>query len=451
VQSAQQTLDWPNQPLPFKIYTSLEPTPLPLTFDVSSSPAGEVDLDAIARLAYFSNGVTRVLRGMAFRAAACTGALFHIELYLVAGGLRDLEAGVYHYGAHDNGLRQLRRGDFRQRLVDATGSEPGIAAAPLVVILTSTWWRNAWKYAARAYRHAFWDSGTILTNLLAVAAGQGIPAHVVVGFADGDTNALLDVDPAREAAIALVAIGSGASAPPLSPAVSPLHLPTRALSAHEVDYPQITLAHAVSSLPSGASSAIWRSAFPPSATPPTVRHEAEPVEAVILRRGSSRRFSHAGVSAAAFQSLLAAATAPVPMDAPVTTDLYLIVNAVEGIVPGAYLFDRASNQAVLLRSGEFRREATYLDLGQSLGGDAAFDAYWLVNLDALDDRGYRAAQLSAAIEGGQLYLAAYRQALGATGLTFFDDDVTHFFEPHAAGKSVMFLTAVGHPLTRAAR
>ena len=45
--------------------------------------------------------------------------------------------------------------------------------------------------------------------------------------------------------------------------------------------------------------------------------------------------------------------------------------------------------------------------------------------------------------GGKLYLAAYAQGLGATGLTFFDDDVAAFFSPHAEGKSVMFLVAVG--------
>ena len=66
----------------------------------------------------------------------------------------------------------------------------------------------------------------------------------------------------------------------------------------------------------------------------------------------------------------------------------------------------------------------------------------------LGNRGYRAAQLEAAIEGGRLYLAAYALHLGATGLTFFDDDVTRFFSPHAAGKSVMFLTAVGRPKRR---
>jgi hypothetical protein len=38
--------------------------------------------------------------------------------------------------------------------------------------------------------------------------------------------------------------------------------------------------------------------------------------------------------------------------------------------------------------------------------------------------------------------------LGATGLTFFDDDVTAFFSPHATGKSVMFLTAIGKPVKK---
>ncbi len=47
-----------------------------------------------------------------------------------------------------------------------------------------------------------------------------------------------------------------------------------------------------------------------------------------------------------------------------------------------------------------------------------------------------------------MYLAAYAQRFGATGLTFFDDEVTEFFSPHAAGKSVMFLVALGHPPRR---
>ena len=65
------------------------------------------------------------------------------------------------------------------------------------------------------------------------------------------------------------------------------------------------------------------------------------------------------------------------------------------------------------------------------------------------NRGYRVAQMEGAIAGGRTYLATYALGLAATGLTFFDDDVTAFFSPHAAGKSVLFLTAIGRQAPRA--
>ena len=53
VRSSGHGLDWPNQPLPFKMYTSLEPRTLPLSFSASQSSA----LDAIARACAGSDGL----------------------------------------------------------------------------------------------------------------------------------------------------------------------------------------------------------------------------------------------------------------------------------------------------------------------------------------------------------------------------------------------------------
>ncbi len=64
---------------------------------------------------------------------------------------------------------------------------------------------------------------------------------------------------------------------------------------------------------------------------------------------------------------------------------------------------------------------------------------------------HRICIANAAVVGGRIYLAAYGHGLGATGLTFFDDLVTEFFSPHAAGKGVMFLTAVGRATQRSRR
>ena len=58
-------------------------------------------------------------------------------------------------------------------------------------------------------------------------------------------------------------------------------------------------------------------------------------------------------------------------------------------------------------------------------------------------RGYRAVNLAAGLLGGRLYLGAYGFGLGATGLTFYDDEVAQFFEPDAAGKEAIFVTALG--------
>jgi len=71
-------------------------------------------------------------------------------------------AGVYHFNPADVSLRLLRKGDFRGNLAQATALEPAVVGAPVTIICTGTYWRKAWKYQARTYRHFGWDNGTLL-------------------------------------------------------------------------------------------------------------------------------------------------------------------------------------------------------------------------------------------------------------------------------------------------
>jgi SagB-type dehydrogenase family enzyme len=483
VRSNAHFLDWQNQPLPFKTYPALEPLRLPaeirqtgiaaLSAIAESIPAetnAVPDLPAVGELLYLSAGITRKRNypggEIYFRAAACTGALYEVELYLVCGDLADLDAGVYHFAPAEFSLRRLRAGDHRRLLVEATGSEPAIAHAPLTIICTCTYWRNAWKYQARTYRHFGWDNGTLLANLLAVAVGLGLPARVVSGFVDADINRLLDIDTQREVAFSLVALGHSSALPPQSPAeVSPLGLETIPLSASEVDYPLMREMHAASSLQSPEEVASWRGGTPLSNFPPPggpvvqlpplsdAEMPRDPIEQVILRRGSSRKFAPTPISLAQLSTMLDRATRGIPADFldPMGTQLnhlYLIVHAVAGLAPGAYVFHRDRRLLESLKPGDFRAQAGYLGLEQELPADAAADIFFLADLRPIlqrfGNRGYRAVQLEAGMLGGKLYLGAYAQRLGATGLTFYDDDVTRFFSPHAVGKSAIFLVAVGH-------
>src|SRR6266699_3846370 len=147
--------DWGNQPLPFKIYPDLEPLWLPRELPESSVAATEalsgrvsasasaLDLAGLARLLFFSAGVTRFLHGVLFRAAPSAGALYPTEVYVVCGPLGDLPAGVYHFEPAEFALRRLRDGDFRARLA-TSAAEPAIACLPLSLVLTGIPWRTTW-------------------------------------------------------------------------------------------------------------------------------------------------------------------------------------------------------------------------------------------------------------------------------------------------------------------
>ena len=503
IRSGPHSLDWDNQPHPFKVYENLGSLRLEQHLGSSDTPAlravsesapegpREVTRQELGELLFLCAGVTRRRRyfggEMLFRAAACTGALYHIDLYAVAGPLADLDAGVYHFAPDRFALTPLRAGDYRGALVEAAGGESAVAHAPAVLVLASTFWRNSWKYRARAYRHCFWDGGTVLANCLAAASARGIPARTVMGFADAAVNHLLGLDQDREAALCMVPLGrSGTAAAPSREAPPPLDLVVRPPSAHEVDYPPIREMHAASSLGSGVEVRRWREAGEQEAGTGTGGaagvHEAEiedagavsaavrelpleveygaalpaaSLEQVVLRRGSTRRFSHESIAFTQLSNALHYATRGVaadvdPSGARPLNRLYLIVNHVDGLAPGAYVLDRGRGRLQLLREGRFRKEAGFLGLGQEIPADASVNVYFLADLDPVlrryGNRGYRVAGMEAGIEAGRLYLAAYAQGLGASGLTFFDDEVTRFFSPHAAGRSVMFLMALGRRL-----
>ena len=483
VYNSSHHMDFDNQPRPFKIYRDLEAVTLPSGLE----PSGTLALDCLgsapthehraptllelAGLMHYAAGITKVREfpggKMYFRAAACTGALYHIELYLVCGDMPGLPAGVYHFGPQDFALRRLREGDYRGLLVEATGGEPSVAQAPAVFILTSVFWRNAWKYQARAYRHSYWDSGTVLANLLSTGRGYKLPIKVVASFVDEPVNRLLDLDDRKEVALQLVPVGETpehtiAPAPP----VSSLGLEVEPYSRRQVDYPAMAEAHAATSLDSPQEvSELWGK--PPSLAvyesqgrlfplsyPPAEELPQDAIEDVILRRGSSRRFRRSPITFQQLSIMLDRAARPVPADflgdADATLNqLYLIVNDVAGLPSGSFVYRRDLGTLEQLEEGDFRDQAGRLDLGQELSADASVNVYSLTDLNAVleryGNRGYRMAQMEASITAGRLYLAAYAQRLGATGLTFFDDEVTEFFSPHAAGKSVMFLLAVGRP------
>jgi len=470
VRTSGHTLEWDIKPFPFKVYTAAPAIQLSREIDVlptatlealarPAPPAGRLTLAALTALLYYSAGVTRKKTypgggEVLFRAAASTGALYQTEVYVVAGDVDGLEAGLYHFCPGDFTLRRLREGDVRGALAEAA-ADAALARRAATLVLTAIYWRNTWKYQARGYRHLFWDSGTMLANTLAVGDALGLAPRVLTGFVDAAVNHLLGVDPAREAALELVPLGPEGAPAPATGALPDIAHDVMPLSSDEVDYPALRAIHEASSLPSADAVTAWRrAAAMPAREPhgalialPEPPRESRPLGEAIQRRGSSRRFAHEPITAAQLGGALWAAMRPRAADVPGgLVDLYVIVNAVEGVSPGAYAV-WPGPRLELIRAGEFRRESAYLTLEQPLGGDAAATIYFLTPLDSVlaawGDRGYRLANLDAGLAGGRAYLAAYATGFGASGLTFYDAEVVRFFAPHAEGRDAIFVTALG--------
>jgi len=502
LQMSAHYLDWDNKPRPFKVYPDLPSISLPQDFPIPTAdtltsigslhallPESPLDISTLAQLLFFSAGITREMKydsGTYYmRAASATGALYPIELYIICKDMSGLPAGVYHFCPGDFSLTELRNGDYRTRLAAMAGGNHDILSSPVTVAFTSLAWRNSWKYGDRSYRHWFWDSGVIAANLLAVTISAGLQTALVTGFVDPAVNNLLRVEQRREAAVVLAPIHSslpkGANFCDFRPAPEPVPVVASpkilAISKREVESPEIWKLHDASSLVNIEQVTEWLSRRinfdqdMPSNTASENLHqehtddrlpdrESRALGNVILRRGSSRRFSHLEISRFQLSTLLRSSTRGVPMDVlnegESLVDIYFIANAVKGLAPGHYFYNRHANSLERLETKQeiaSRNESGYLCLGQPLFSDASAVFFIMTDLNAVlkafGNRGYRVSQFEAGVVAGKIYLSSYAQGLGASGSTFYDDAVTEIFSPHAKDKSAMIAIGVGIPAYKA--
>ncbi|MBE2318634.1 hypothetical protein DVA67_021830 [Solirubrobacter sp. CPCC 204708] len=375
------TNDFARWPYPYKRY-DLPRVPLPR------------ELEGLGRVLYLSSGVVRTTQrpgrpNVLFRAAGSAGGRFPLELYVSA-----LD-GVHWYDPEQHAL---------VRIAPPAGGEA------TTLIVTGVPWRTAWRYAERGFRHLYWDAGTMLSHVLALAPG----ARLFTRFPDEPVTRLVGADGVHEFPLAVVALDDG------EPAIEPGgEAATGAVDAAPLELPLITAAQRA-----GDTDALGE--------PWPLR--AEPVaDDVILKRGSTRLMDEtATIPRTVFETLLGA------LDG-VRHPHFVAVHGVDDVAPGLYRWPEP------LRTGNLRDELYRLCWDQPLGRTAAFVVMGAMDLAALDDRGYREAQLEAGIVEGRLHLAAYAHGLGASGMTFLDGE---FEATIGAPLAATLFTCVGVPAYR---
>lgn len=421
--------DWDRLPWFFKRYPgSLPRVRLPRELPATTAPAlgvlsgtvtpepAALDLRQLSRLLHLSAGIVRTTQRpngtYPFRAAGSAGGRFPLELYVVVPTGTGLPAGVHWYDPENHALVRV-------------GPAPDGAAPALVV--TGIPWRTGWRYRERGYRHTYWDAGTMLAQFLAAADSAGIPAALYGRFPDAAVAELVGADRVHELPVAVVGLATG------SPALAATGTTaTGETDAAPVEFPLVTAAQRAGELD------VLGEPWPRGAAVP-VDAGTDPVETVILSRGSQRRMDATrGLPADLLRTSLSVALRGVDLTH------HVVVHDVEGLAPGVY---RWPGLSAPVRAGELRDELYRVCLGQALGRDAAFVVIASTDVASLDDRGYREAQLAAGLVEGRLHLMAYGLGASATGMTFVDSEIPALLgEPRDA----LLFTCVGVPDYRSA-
>jgi hypothetical protein len=377
----------------------------------STVAARVLDAAELARVIFLGAGVVRTSDILGtpflFRAAGSAGARFPLEVYASIRGVAGVPDGVHWYDPVRHALVQVG---------------PPADGGTTTLVVTGVPWRTGWRYAERGWRHLYWDCGTLLSQLQTAAASAGLGPRLRTLFNDAAVSQLVGADGIHEFPLALLSFGDGV------PAVTP----TGTATAGEL--PPVELGVCTQAQRAGDRDELgppWPDGSALTEVPPS-----DPLDAVILRRGSQRLMDRSKtLPRASLEWPLAAALRGI--DVP----HWVVVHGVDGVPPGLY---RWPDLDTPLRAGNMRDELLRVCLGQYLGADAAYVVISATRTSTLDDRGYREAQLAAGLVEGRLHQAAYALGAAASGMTFVDSELPGLLgEPDDL--AALLFTCVGVP------
>jgi nitroreductase len=86
------------------------------------------------------------------RTAPSAGALYPLEVFVVAGNVEGLSAGVYRYRPKEHDLSRVTDGDKRVKLASAAKEQTWLKGAPAIIVITGVYERTAGALCAHRRR-----------------------------------------------------------------------------------------------------------------------------------------------------------------------------------------------------------------------------------------------------------------------------------------------------------
>ena len=146
---------------------------------------GRLKLADVSQILWSAQGVTHP---NGYRTAPSAGALYPLELYLVAGDVADLNPGVYRYRPAEHELVLIQKGDLRGRLSASALHQNCVARAPAILVIAGVYRRTAGKYGRRAQRYVHIEVGHAAQNVYLQCVSRGLATVFVGAFDDTEVQ-----------------------------------------------------------------------------------------------------------------------------------------------------------------------------------------------------------------------------------------------------------------------
>ncbi len=487
IAAKSKSLDWENQPLPFKEYKIGNIVDLKSYLNKQLEDYTQPDdfkWLRLSRLLLCSYGLTAKLLttygdSLYLRAAPSAGGSYPAEVYLIARHNSWLPSGLYNYQASTHSLVHFWSSEVWSNLQTACFEDPILEEVDLAIITTAIFYRSAWRYEDRAYRRICLDTGHLIGNIELAGAINNYRPYLIGGFQDRLMNDLLYLDGEQEGVISVIPLldlqDSSQSTPQrktalpslihkdysnipdgellnyfhqatqienLEPGVLSPQKPKDTLVEDKYNFPFCTKISAKTNNP-----IIWG-------------QELSDLENTILKRRSTRAYTGGCLTFDELKYLLDFTYQPQNYQQQgldsnpdyFTLDLietFIAVSGVTGLEEGCYYYAPKAQELRQIRFKNFRRELHFLCLGQNLGRDAGAIVFQTADLNKAvakyGDRVYRYLHMDAGHLGQRLNLAAIRLDLGVSGIGgFFDDRVNQVLGIPEA-EAVIYLTTLGRP------
>jgi SagB-type dehydrogenase family enzyme len=166
----------------------------------------QISKEQLSFILRFSAGVIEEKR--ALRTHPSGGALYPLELYVVAFAVTDLESGLYHYGVYEHSLRKIGSGNLCEQFSEILSAENLVETSSVALIISGVFYRSEIKYGQRGYRLMLLEAGHLGQNILLSATAQGVAAVPLGGFLDDEVNRILGLDGIEETVIYPILLGA---------------------------------------------------------------------------------------------------------------------------------------------------------------------------------------------------------------------------------------------------